>query len=138
MPTGRSHTNDPDNICRDEWATWQQGNCGTYATALMAIDPTLRFGGVDFDNDPGYDNPSHYVAHDDRYAYDSAGRHPLPYQGICGTGRWLPDLGDPAHYGIPNEEPGCHTNPDAVLEAATNHITRNNILTRTPTRPGPR
>lgn len=113
----------------DEWADWQQGMCGTYALALLQAHPHLRLGGVDFNNDPGFDNPGHFVAHDDEYAYDSAGRHPLPYQGVHGDGRWLADLGDPADYGIPDDE----TDEPAVdLQAARDHHARHQIVTRPP------
>jgi hypothetical protein len=62
----------------DEWARWQQGFCDVYALALMDSYPSLRFG-VLFDSD-GVER--HFFAHDDQWAYDSAGRHPLPYRGV--------------------------------------------------------
>lgn len=62
----------------DEWQWWQQGFCDVYALALMDTFPTLRFG-VLFDGD-GCER--HFFAHDDHWAYDSAGRHPLPYCGL--------------------------------------------------------
>lgn len=115
-----------DGYCIEGWGEWQQGLCGTYATALMELDPSLRFGGIDFDNDPGFDNPTHFVAHDDEYAYDSAGRHPLPYEGVHGGGRWLPDHGTPEHFGLPQDEVGEDARP--YIEAAKEHAIRNGIL----------
>lgn len=118
-----------DGLCVDDWSRWQQGQCGTYAVALIEAQPNLRFGAIDFTDDPGYDNPGHYVAHDDLYAYDSAGRHPLPYNGVHGYGRWLPDIGDPLDHGLPYEEHGSsELEEPAALADATTHAARNGIL----------
>jgi hypothetical protein len=65
-------------------ADYQHGLCDTYALALIEMYPHLRLGitGPMADNpDDGW-IPSHYFAHDDEYAYDSLGRHPLPYRGL--------------------------------------------------------
>jgi hypothetical protein len=75
--------------CTDEWWRWQQGQCGTYAVALMRLRPQLRFGTHGITRAGGGDassgwSPEHHFAHDDTYAYDSAGRHPLPYHGVYG------------------------------------------------------
>lgn len=70
--------------CTVDWRRWQQGMCGTYAYALIQTDPTLRFGALGESESDGGWRLSHHFAHDDRYAYDSAGRHPLPYHGING------------------------------------------------------
>lgn len=127
FPEERNPTAAKAGYCTDEWDRWQKGQCGTYATGLMQERPDLRLGGVDFNNDPGFDNPTHFVAHDDQHAYDSAGRHPLPYGGIRGEGRWLPDLGSPEDYGIPDDEAG----PEGVepnISAAREHARRNEIF----------
>jgi len=55
-------------------AKWQHGNCDAYAKALLDMYPHLRLGVVDGGN--------HFFAHDDQFAYDSIGRHTLPYNGI--------------------------------------------------------
>lgn len=107
------------NLCRDEWSRWQQGGCGTYARALMKERPGLRLGGVDFWPEPGYDAPIHFVAHDDEYAYDSAGRHCLPYGGIEGNGKWLADIGEPEHwaeYGDPDSDALAHIRRHRILD----------------------
>ncbi len=65
----------------DEWWRWQQGGCGTYALALLQSHPGLRLG-VALD-DRGAE--THFFAHDSVYAYDSAGRHRLPYLGVQPT-----------------------------------------------------
>jgi len=101
-------------VIRDEWSRWQQGGCLEYAHALLSLNPALRFGSLDDDDASGV----HFFAHDDTYAYDSAGRHPLPYQGIDGT--LFPMLDDnPEDY----DEPDPSLIPDAVA-----HILRHGIL----------
>jgi hypothetical protein len=62
----------------DEWRRWQQGGCGSYAAALLSAFPHLRLG-VLLNVDGVAD---HFVAHDSVYAYDSAGRHLMPYLGV--------------------------------------------------------
>ena len=117
-----------------EWDRWQQGNCGGYAAALIHTYPHLRLGGIDFWTDPEpdgsyeFDNPAHYVAHDDDYAYDSAGRHPLPYTGVCGTGRWLPDMGSLAEFGLTDEYGECGDYTDSERTDALIHATVHDIL----------
>lgn len=123
-----SSTDPRDGYCVDEWSRWQQGECGTYMTALLELRPDLRVGGVDFHQDPGFDNPSHFAAHDDVWAYDSAGRHPLPYRGICGTGKWLGDMGTLDDWGFPGEEGDPVISDRDRIEAAKRHIVRNGIL----------
>lgn len=98
----------------DQWRTWQQGGCLEYALALISERPTLRFGSLE--DDEG--TVVHHFAHDDTYAYDSAGRHPLPYRGIDGD--LTPLLDDfPTDY----DEPDPELLPDAVA-----HIRRNRTL----------
>jgi hypothetical protein len=113
----------------DEWSRWQQGYCGTYATALIQAVPGLRLGCLD--------GGHHFTAHDDEFAYDSAGRHPLPYQGVRGDMTWQPDAGPPSDWGLPDDECGPE-GPDEALAAALEHAARNNIhpaLTPRPTGP---
>lgn len=120
----------------EDWDRWQQGNCGGYAVALIQAYPHLRLGGVDFwddtDEETGelFDNPGHYVAHDDRFAYDSAGRHPLPYNGTRNDGRWLPDIGTPADHGLDAKHGECGDYDDAERTAVIAHATRHGILPR--------
>lgn len=113
-----------DGFVTDEWSRWQQGQCGTYATVLIQLRPDLRLGGVDFFYDGYHHNPGHFVAHDDHYAYDSAGRHPLPYEGVHGDGHWLPDVGTPDDFGLLEDESAT---PEDIQDAK-DHIARNNIL----------
>lgn len=120
----------------DEWSTWQQGRCGTYAVALINTHPHLRFGTLGQSLDAGGDwVPVHHFAHDDTYAYDSAGKHPLPYHGVDGQCD-LAFLDEEADwYGIPEAEAG----PEGVaahLAAARDHATRHHILTRPAQRRG--
>ena len=109
----------------DEWSLWQQGRCGTYAVALIGDHPSLRFGVFGHSDADGW-TPEHFFAHDDTRAYDSAGRHPLPYRGIDGTADVVLLDQDPDWYGIPAEEAG----PEGVevhLAAATAHARRHRI-----------
>lgn len=94
--------------CTDEWARWQQGGCLEYAVALTRARPALQFGTL-YDDE---DCQSHH------FAYDSAGRHPMPYRGVDGDLR--AGLGeDPAWYD--------EADPDDVADAQA-HIERNGIL----------
>lgn len=117
----------------EDWAHWQQGWCGGYAAALIHHYPHLKLGGIDFWDFTGpdgeqYDNPGHYVAHDDTYAYDSAGRHLLPYKGVCGSGRWLPDMGSCEDFGLMDPYGECGDYDDAERAAVLAHATKHNIL----------
>lgn len=110
----------------DEWAKWQQGYCGTYACALIEDDPSLRLGGLDFENsdEDEYFAPTHYFAHDDKYAYDSAGKHPLPYKGVSGDAlQSITDLGDPEDWGILEDEGAT---PEDIEEAKS-HVRRHKV-----------
>jgi hypothetical protein len=62
---------------------WQQGECGTYAQALITARPELHLGVAGYKEPDGW-APQHYFVHDDSWAYDSLGAHPLPYRGIHG------------------------------------------------------
>lgn len=114
----------------EDWSHWQQGHCGGYAAALIRAYPHLRLGGIDFCNDPGYDNPGHYLAHDDTYAYDSAGRHAIAdgRHLIGENGRWLPDIGEPHEHGLCECYGECGDYDDAERAAVIAHATRHGIL----------
>ena len=100
--------------------------------ALIKLRPTLRFGVAD-------GNGFHVFAHDDSYAYDSAGRHPLPYLGVNGDGWETDDVRldqDPKLwlYLDSNGEPYWNTSTDTEVKAdemlakAIDHATRHRIL----------
>lgn len=104
----------------DEWSRWQGGGCLEYAHALLEKFPHLSAGAL-YRDDGEFSDFQHHFAHDDTHAYDSAGRHPLPYHGVHGDMKMLlnDDLGD-------YDEP----DPDEVA-AAHQHIERNGIGPRT-------
>lgn len=58
-------------------ADWQHGLCDTYAKAMQELHPHLRLGTLRTDG-----LVDHWFMHDDEYAYDSLGRHRLPYTGF--------------------------------------------------------
>lgn len=99
----------------DEWERWQQGSCLEYALALISIRPHLRFGSCGAHDSPA----THFYAHDDRHAYDSAGRHVLPYHGIDGSLTCTTLDDDPRDYDVPDV---------AQIPAAIEHAERNGIL----------
>lgn len=109
--------------CTDEWGRWQQGQCGTYAYALTRLKPGLRFGTAGTEDTPD----SHFFAHDDHHAYDSAGRHPLPYRGVHGNLTQSDLDQDPADWGVPGDESGPE-GPEPNVAAAQEHARRNRIL----------
>lgn len=110
----------------DEWSTWQQGRCGSYAVALIQAHPRLRFGTLGESTDDGW-FAGHHFAHDDRFAYDSAGRHPLPYHGIEGSFDLQFLNEDASWYGLPEGEAGAE-GVEAVLAAARAHASRHHIV----------
>lgn len=79
----------------DEWMT---GQCAAWAIAHQQLHPDLRFGmhyekmddwdsekeaeenGEEWDGTPAYEI-QHVFTHDDNFAYDASGKHPMPYQG---------------------------------------------------------
>lgn len=109
----------PKSVCTDEWAIWQQGRCGIDALALMELDPSLRLGSLD--------NGVHFFAHDDEFAYDSGGRHRLPYVGIDGTLAPCDLDQDPRYWGLPDDAAGLE-GPEPHLTAAKVHAKRNGVL----------
>jgi hypothetical protein len=117
----------------DEWSRWQQGGCQTYALALIRLDPTLRLGVLGETDDGDAANGwsiSHFIAHDDTYAYDSAGRHPLPYYGVA-----LSDETPPCDYAELDQDPDWHEDPgtDQDRADAEAHALRHGIITASPT-----
>ncbi len=62
----------------DGWKRWQQGACHSYAKGLIDLAPHLRAGALV--DSQGHEQ--HFFVHDGRHAYDSAGRHPMPYTGV--------------------------------------------------------
>ena len=60
------------------WREFQQGSCLEYAYALLILRGDWQLG----TNGDDHNEVQHFYAHDDTHAYDSAGRHPLPYLGI--------------------------------------------------------
>jgi hypothetical protein len=107
---------------------WQEGECGTYATALQRMRPGLMIGTAG--GEPGDDEDDwdveHFFAHDQDAAYDSAGRHELPY-----TGRWRYCLLNinPHHFDVlsAEHEPDSAEAERAIAQAQQ-HITRHRIL----------
>lgn len=111
----------------DEWEIWQQGKCGIYAVALIADHPHLRFGTLGTSEPDGGWLPAHHFAHDDVYAYDSAGRHLLPYHGVNGSFDVMLLDEQPDWYGVPHDEAGPE-GPARHLEAARAHAARHHIV----------
>jgi hypothetical protein len=115
----------------DEWNRWQQGQCGTYALALIRLDPSLRLGVSGLTETGNGDAsggwmPLHFYAHDNTSAYDSAGRHPLPYHGIDASMDYHEQDADPAEWELLAEEgTGEHD-----IKNAQDHARRNRILAR--------
>jgi hypothetical protein len=106
------------------WKRWQQGGCHAYALGLIEIRSALRFGTIVQREQTGedtFDHETHHFAHDDTYAYDSAGRHPLPYLGIDPPPNYHAVLDDdPAYY-------DSDIDPDEIA-AAVAHADEHRIL----------
>ena len=114
--------------CIDEWFLWQRGWCRTYAMALIMARPSLRLGVAGYEEHGEYAPgwwPQHFFAHDDEFAYDSAGRHPLPYHGVDGDFDHVELDTDPEAWGDVFAEEGT----DYVnFVEAVRHSVRNGIL----------
>ena len=101
---------------------WQDENCGLYAQALMQLKPGLRLGIIG--------GGEHMFAHDDHYAYDSLGRHPLPYEwpkAQDGTNELDADPDD-WFYGELHAPPADRAKFQAIIERAKQHAIANHIL----------
>ena len=110
-------------------ARWSTGKCGTYACAVMKGKPGTRLGVAGYSELGGGDAsegwmPSHYFAHDDQNAYDSAGVHPLPYHGINNQFDYVELNHDPKNWSLPQEEGAT---PD-TLQQATEHAHKIGVL----------
>lgn len=117
---------DLDSVRRAGYATedyerWQFGQCATYARALMQMKPGLKFGVMGVGSGE-HKYPTHFFAHDNRYAYDSAGRHPLPYRGITHHADYCDLDQDPQGPTVPPDASG------QGIAAAQDHARRNGIL----------
>ncbi len=119
----------------DEFARWQQGECGTYAVALLRAHPEFRFA-VNGETELGDGDPSdgwserHFFAYDPTtgIAYDSLGAHSMPYMGIeDGENDYIETEADPEDFGL-DESYGEFQAED--LAAALDHATRHGILSR--------
>lgn len=62
---------------------WQTGDCGAYAVALRQMFPDTHYGVLGY-FDGEFFVPKHHFTHDDEFAYDSLGKHALPYHGVNG------------------------------------------------------
>ena len=115
----------------DEWSRWQQGGCAAYAIALTDAHPHLKCAVMgrteagDGDASQGW-SESHWFAHDGRHAYDSAGRHPLPYRGVEADNDYVELDADPEDWGYRDEF------DEEDFAAAREHAERHGILTRRP------
>ena len=106
--------------CTDEWERWQNGSCGEYAVALIRLRPELKFGAVG--TWAAQFEASHFFAHSNTWAYDSAGMHRLPYFGLDPeySGETMLVSQDPRAWDLPLTE-------EEVL-SAIGHAQRNGIL----------
>lgn len=105
----------------EDYEYWQFGQCATYARALMQMKPSLKFGAMGVGSGE-HKYPTHYFAHDDRHAYDSAGRHPLPYHGITHHADYSELDQDPHDPRVPLD--ACEQD----ITEAQDHARRNGIL----------
>jgi hypothetical protein len=105
----------------DPWR-WQQGECGTYACAVMRAKPGTKLGVAGYANEGGPEHgwePQHFFAHDETHAYDSLGTHPLPYRGIHNQMDYW-ELGhEPETFGLPEDEQGSDV--ESAIQAAQRH-----------------
>lgn len=102
---------------------FQHGGCIEYANALKQRFPHLQLGTLVNPDDP--DDWQHLYMHDGTYAYDSAGRHPMPYYGVRGNLEPSEDDTDFDWYDEPDED---------LLDEAHRHIEQHGIGPRTAAR----
>jgi hypothetical protein len=103
---------------------WSNGECGTYATALIRSKPGLQLGVAGTADSDGGWYPHHYFAHDQANAYDSSGRHPLPYHGVNNQFDHV-ELGhDLESWGLPEDEGG----DEDTLREATAHARKIGLI----------
>ena len=117
--------------CTDEFARWQQGECGTYAVAILRARPDFVFAVIGQTEDGDAANgwrETHYYAFDPatQTAYDSLGAHPMPYLGIeDGENDYIETGDSPETFGL-GEAYGEFDAAD--LADAVAHFERNGIL----------
>lgn len=107
---------------------WSSGECGTYACALQQARPDLRLGVAGHKTAEGFE-PQHFFAHDDTHAYDSSGKHALPYHGARGQFGHAELEHDPKDWGLPGDEAGPE-GPEPGLRAAQEHARSIGLLPR--------
>lgn len=112
--------------CIDEWERWCQGECMTYAVALMRMQVRLRFGTVgelygpleNIEQDGWF--PHHHFAHDDHWVYDSSGMHwRASYAGVQANFDYVEFDGEWTDWDPPDED---------LITDAQDHARRNRIL----------
>lgn len=69
--------------CNNSDDRWQNGDCGAYAVVLRQEFPNLTFGALGV-VDGDFFAETHHFVHDENFAYDSLGAHPMPYRGLNG------------------------------------------------------
>ena len=117
----------PSTVCQDDWDRWNQGQCGTYATALIAMNPSLRLGLAGDMEDDEFFSWRHAFAHDDHFAYDAGGKHPLPYHGVSGQFTHVELDQRLEDYDFAYDEAGPE-GEEANIQEAIAHAERNAIL----------
>lgn len=115
-----------DGYCVDEWSQWCQGECLTYAVALIRMRADLRFGtagtleGTLATIEQDGWRAEHHFAHDDHWVYDAAGMHPREgYAGVNGQFDYVEWDGDAGDWERPDED---------LIGAAQDHARRNGIF----------
>lgn len=106
---------------------WQTGQCGTYARALQLLRPALRIGVLGVRDCDGF-QAAHFIAHDDIWAYDSLGRHTLPYLGVNNQFDmvFLNQFAD--WWGCIEEEHASEDDARRALAAAMRHARRYRVI----------
>lgn len=79
------------------------------------------------DDEDGSFEIGHAFAHDKTHAYDSSGKHPLPYLGIHHQFTHHELNQNPADYEFPEEESGPEGSAPNIRDAMA-HASRNGIL----------
>lgn len=113
--------------CIDQWRTWCQGECFTYAVALIRMRPRLHFGTAGILQgtletivEDGW-RPEHHFAHDEHWVYDAGGMHPRDgYSGVNGAFDYVEFDGNSEDWDQPDE---------LLIAEAQDHARRNGIFT---------
>ena len=72
----------PELVLGIHWRLSKPGD-DDYDEEALQDDPRYETGEIDIDDESTWPTqrwPEHYFAHDEKYAYDAMGRHPLPYE----------------------------------------------------------